>query len=184
MSEVASQPAVADGRSEPRLDRRPGDATEAQRVDRRTIGRRWWRDARRRRMLAVADLLAATAATGSTILIDESGAWPFLFLPLWLVTAKLLGLYDRDHRALRHLTADEVPSLIAWAASMTAVLALLLPLTPAGALGAPAAVANLVVAGLAAIVARSLARRLWWSWTPPEHVGLLGDDEGLESMGR
>jgi len=135
-------------------------------------------------MLAVADLSAAAVAATSTALIADTGAWPLVFLPLWLVVAKLFGLYDRDHRALRHLTADEVPALIAWSATMTATLALLLPLTSAGTLGAFAAAANLVVACLAAIVARSVARRLWWSWTPPEHVGLLGDEAGLDSMAR
>jgi exopolysaccharide biosynthesis polyprenyl glycosylphosphotransferase len=135
-------------------------------------------------MLAFADLVAVAIAAGVVAALLSGELWPFAFLPLWLLAAKLFGLYDRDHRALRHLTADEVPALIAWAATITAALALLLPLTPAGALGAGAATAHLVVAGLAAIVARSLARRLWWTWTPPELVGMIGDGRGLESMRR
>lgn len=134
-------------------------------------------------MLAAADLAAAAVAAGVTTAAIGS-AWPFAFLPLWLLVAKLFGLYDRDHRALRHLTADEVPAIIAWAATITALLALLLPLTPAGALGALPATANLALAALAAIVTRSVARRLWWSWTPPELVGMIGEGGAMQSMRR
>ena len=70
-------------------------------------------------MLAVADLLAAAIAAGVVAVCDRQPL-AFAFLPLWLLVAKLLGLYDRDHRALRHLTADEVPAIIAWAATITA----------------------------------------------------------------
>ena len=43
-----------------------------------------------------------------------------LFAPIWIVTAKLAGLYDRDHRTLRHLTVDELPWLVVWTLSSTA----------------------------------------------------------------
>jgi len=145
--------------------------------------RRWWRDARRRRMLAIADLFA-TGSAALAVGITIGSAWPLVFLPLWLLIAKFFGLYDRDHRALRHLTADEVPTLIAWAATCSALLALLLPLTPAGTLGSVEAAEYMVVTTLAVIVARSLARRLWWIWTPPEHVGMVGDESGLKTMRR
>ena len=136
------------------------------------------------RMLALADLSATAIAAGVTTAAVGRSALGLRFLPLWLLVAKLFGLYDRDHRALRHLTADEVPAIIAWASTITALLALLLPLTPEGALGALPAAANLTVTALAAIFARSVARRLWWSWTPPELVGMIGEGEAMESMRR
>ncbi len=182
MNEVASQSAVADGRAEARplnAAARAADDGMARSASRR----RWWRDARRRRMLAVADLAAVTVAAAVTAAFVGS-LWPFAFLPLWLPIAKFFGLYDRDHRALRHLTADEVPVIIAWAATITALLALLLPLTSAGALGTVAAVAHVALVALAAVITRSLARRLWWIWTPPEHVAMIGDGDALESMRR
>ena len=36
------------------------------------------------------------------------------FLPVWILVAKLAGLYDADHRAMRHLTVDEAPAIVAW----------------------------------------------------------------------
>jgi exopolysaccharide biosynthesis polyprenyl glycosylphosphotransferase len=41
-----------------------------------------------------------------------------------------------------------------------------------------------VIVFLAAIFTRSLARWLWWTWTPPELVGIIGDGSSLESMRR
>ena len=151
---------------------------------RESARRRWWRDARRRRMLAVADLLAGALAAAIVALPMSDSLWPFAFLPLWLLVAKLLGLYDRDHRALRHLTADELPVIIAWAGTITALLALLLPLTPAGPLGSLTAAEHILVASLAALCCRSLARWLWFRRTPPELVGMIGDGSALESLRR
>ena len=71
---------------------------------------RWWRDARRRRLLALADIGAASLATLIVTVTGTGTFWAFLFLPLWPLLAKMVGLYDRDHKELRHLTADEVPS--------------------------------------------------------------------------
>jgi exopolysaccharide biosynthesis polyprenyl glycosylphosphotransferase len=100
------------------------------------------------------------------------------------MTAKLFGLYERDHRALRHLTADEVPVIIAWAGTTVALLAPLLPLTPAEALGGAAAAEFAVAAALLGVSLRSLARWSWWKLTPPEVVGMVGDEAGLAAMRR
>lgn len=145
---------------------------------------RWWRDALRRRMLAVADLLAGMVATGLAAVPATGSLWPLVFVPLWPLIAKLLGLYDRDHRALRHLTADEVPLILAWAGTLTALLALLLPLTPAGNLGGLTILVLFLVVSAAAIGLRSLARWTWWRRTPPELVGLVGDEPVLASLRR
>ena len=145
---------------------------------------RWWRDARRRRLLATADLCAATVATLIATVPSTGFFWAFLFLPLWLLLAKLFGLYDRDHRALRHLTADEVPLLVAWAALTTTVVVMLLSLTPVGLVERVTAFELFFVAAVAGIGFRSLARSLWWRWTPPELVGLVGDGPVLASLQR
>jgi exopolysaccharide biosynthesis polyprenyl glycosylphosphotransferase len=145
---------------------------------------RWWRDARRRRLLALADLAAASVATLIATVPSTGTAWAFLFLPLWPLVAKLFGLYDHDHRALRHLTADEVPSIFAAVTVTTALVVVLLSLTPVGLVEWGTAVALFSVAAVAVIGFRSLARWLWWRWTPPELVGLVGDGPVLASLQR
>ncbi|HSJ16878.1 MAG TPA: sugar transferase [Solirubrobacterales bacterium] len=145
---------------------------------------RWWRDALRRRVLALADALAAAIGTAAAGLSVAEAPWALVFLPLWLVLAKLVGLYDRDHQAIRHLTIDEVPLILAWAAAGTASLALLLPLTPAGSLDATGAAGMFVGAALTAFAARGAARSLWRRVTPPERTAVIGDGELAEAIAR
>ena len=88
-----------------------------------------WRDALLRRLLAVADLLAVALASAAVVVGGygfEQAIWFLICAPLWVVLAKLQGLYDQDHRSLRHLTIDELPKLLTWAIEITAGLALLL----------------------------------------------------------
>src|SRR5205823_3980639 len=87
-----------------------------------------------RRMLALADVLAVSAAA---VIVGLWGSGPaaalllILCAPIWIVAAKFAGLYDRDHRTLRHLTIDELPWLLVWTLSSTALLTLLLAPFPA-----------------------------------------------------
>ncbi|HET6832074.1 MAG TPA: exopolysaccharide biosynthesis polyprenyl glycosylphosphotransferase [Solirubrobacterales bacterium] len=145
---------------------------------------RWWRDARRRRLLALADVTAATIATAATTVPVTGTLWAFLFIPLWPLLAKLFGLYDRDHKALRHLTADEVPSILAWVALTTTLVLLGLSLTPADSEGLGLGIALFVAAAVTTISFRALTRWLWWKRTPPELVGLVGDGPVIASLQR
>jgi exopolysaccharide biosynthesis polyprenyl glycosylphosphotransferase len=138
---------------------------------------RWWRDVLRRRMLALADTISAALAVAGAGLSVAEAPWALVFLPLWLLLSKLVGLYDRDHGAIRHLTVDEVPGIVAWAAGGTAATALLLPLTPAESLTAPGAARMFLVAGLSAFVLRGTVRWLWRHVTPPERTGVIGEGE-------
>ena len=79
-----------------------------------------------------------------------------------MVVAKLIGLYDRDHVAIRHLTVDELPALAAWAAAGVALLALVLPQTPAGEVAPSAARWRL---------GRGRAARRWSCAGPPAGCG-------------
>ncbi len=131
-----------------------------------------------RRMLAAGDLLAVaaaavlvgffgTGATGSLLLV--------LSAPIWIVTAKLAGLYDRDHRTLRHLTVDELPWLVVWTLSSTALLTLLLAPFPALDLSSDD---RLLVWGTVlglGFVFRATARGLWRRVTPPELMLVVGE---------
>ncbi len=184
MPKLAGHEAVAEGSAEPRdaVNVTPLVASGRGAV---AIRRgRWWRDAKRRRFLALADLCAAGVAT-LIVTVPETGTfWAFLFLPLWLLVAKLFGLYDRDHRALRHLTADEVPSILAWVALTTTLVVMLLSLTPVGLVDWGTGIGLFFAAAIAAIGFRSLTRWLWWKRTPPELVGLVGDGPVLASLQR
>jgi exopolysaccharide biosynthesis polyprenyl glycosylphosphotransferase len=159
----------------------PAPPLDATRV---TAGSRWWRDALRRRLLALADL-AALAIAGLLVGLATSGElWPLVLAPLWLVPAKLFGLYDRDQQALRHVTADEVPMLIAWAATVTALLAFGLALVSDATLGAGGATLHFVVLVFTVTMLRSFARFVWWKRVPPETVGLIGEEPALTSIQR
>jgi exopolysaccharide biosynthesis polyprenyl glycosylphosphotransferase len=129
-------------------------------------------------MLAVADLLAGLAAAVSLSLGGGDVSvtlWAALLAPLWLVVAKLSGLYDRDQRTLRHLTTDEVPRLVTFALVGTTATSVLLAFTPAGSPSAGEAVRAGIVATVAAIVLRAGARMVWRSSTPPERAVIIGD---------
>ena len=80
----------------------------------------------------VASLCFATAATSSANVATLF--WAVLFSPVWVLVVKLHGLYDHDHRRIRHSTLDELPALVSASALGTLALDGLLALTPAGAL--------------------------------------------------
>jgi exopolysaccharide biosynthesis polyprenyl glycosylphosphotransferase len=168
-TEALRDPAAAASRAEPvELAARP----------------RWWPDVLRRRMLALADLAGAlvAAAVASSSLGDA--AWAAAMAPLWLLIAKLLGLYDRDHRAIRHLTIDELPAIAAWAISGVLMLVLLLPLTPADSPTTAAAVEACLAAAASAVILRGAARLLWRRITPAERTLVIGEGEPAEAIHR
>jgi exopolysaccharide biosynthesis polyprenyl glycosylphosphotransferase len=138
-----------------------------------------WRDPLRRRMLALADVLALLIGSLSLgVAFDsdvESAVWAAVLVPVWLVAAKLFGLYDRDHTALRHLTVDELPSIFIWTLTATVGTALLLRLTPAGGLSFAQGVRFWIAIATAAFILRAVARFAWRRMTTPERVFILGD---------
>jgi exopolysaccharide biosynthesis polyprenyl glycosylphosphotransferase len=131
-----------------------------------------------RRMLAIADVLAIAVAAIVVGLWGSGAQAAFLlalFAPIWIVTAKLAGLYDRDHRTLRHLTVDELPWLLVWTLSSTAVLTLLLEPFPALDLSSND---RLIVWGTALGLGfgfRASVRALWRRITPPQRMLIVGD---------
>ena len=162
----------------PALARAPATARVADRLPiRQPQADRFWRDVRRRRMLALADVGAAVVAsvlvTGST----TGAMWAVALLPAWVLIAKLFGLYDRDQRSIRHLTIDEMSVIAAWVAAGTAMLGLLLSLTPAGPVKLSVLVAAWLAVTVVAGVLRGTVRWLWRHTTPPELTAVLGEGE-------
>jgi exopolysaccharide biosynthesis polyprenyl glycosylphosphotransferase len=161
------------------------EAPDSRAADR---SRRWAaRDPLRRRILALADL-CTVAAVGATLALFGPGLsaalGALLLVPGFILAAKLCGLYDRDHRALRHLTVDELPYLLIWAIVSIGGLALWLELTSLGQLDAATAIRALVVALAAALLFRVAARFAWRRVTPPERVVIVGRDELTRSIRR
>ena len=144
---------------------------------------RWWRDVRRRRLLALADCCAVGFGL-AVVLPPERAIWLVAFLPVWILVAKFAGLYDADHRAMRHLTVDEAPAICAWVVVATVVVSLLGELTPAGVLGTRELALVVVTAVAADFALRVAARAVWRATTPPERVLIVGGGSLAHSMRR
>ena len=151
--------------------RDPGDAF----VLARRLGP--WRDGLLRRMLAIADGATGLLVAFSLALFGgsvDAAFWASVFVPAWVLGAKLHGLYDRDQRMLRHLTVDELPMILMWAITGTVALSLFLSATPAGSPETAAALRAWVVALAAGALLRALARIVWRKIVPAERALVVG----------
>jgi exopolysaccharide biosynthesis polyprenyl glycosylphosphotransferase len=122
--------------------------------------------------LALADLTSAAFAMAACGALSSQHALlaSAAVLPVWVVFAKLLDLYDRDRRSLRHQTIDEWSLLVTWAFLSGTVWSLV----AAPSFSGPR---FLAVAGAAALVAlplRSVSRSVWRALTPPESAVVIG----------
>jgi exopolysaccharide biosynthesis polyprenyl glycosylphosphotransferase len=107
----------------------------------------------------VATLCIVTAASPKT----DVGTlfWAAMFSPIWILVLKLHGLYDNDHRRIRHSTLDELSSLISAAALGTLALDGLLALSPVGPLPASSAIAVGLGALVGSFASRAILRFFW-----------------------
>jgi exopolysaccharide biosynthesis polyprenyl glycosylphosphotransferase len=137
----------------------------------------WWRDALLRRLLALADAGAALLV-GLCYVFGPLGAphayWIGALIPAWVVLAKLHGLYDRDQRALRTLTVDELPRICLWGLSSTICMTMLISVVDTEALKVSTIVTTWIVACGSAFTLRSVMRSLWRLLTPPERALIVG----------
>jgi exopolysaccharide biosynthesis polyprenyl glycosylphosphotransferase len=175
----ASTPAPAPG--EPAKPPRSGlvDSAEGSRQ----------RGSQLRRLLASGDWLAMVAALCIATMATSSANiatlfWAVLFSPIWVLVVKLHGLYDHDHRRIRHSTLDELPALVSASALGTLALDGLLALTPAGALTPSTA----IIVGLLVFAGSFLARaavRFSWQRLTGVAVGLvIGPSDVAERVAR
>jgi exopolysaccharide biosynthesis polyprenyl glycosylphosphotransferase len=119
-----------------------------------------------RRLLATGDWIAVLAAlclaTATTATTDVAVLfWAVLFSPAWILVLKLHGLYDKDHRRIRHSTLDELPALISASALGTIAIDGLLALSPVGPLSAASAVLVGVGGLVGTFVVRAVLRFFW-----------------------
>jgi exopolysaccharide biosynthesis polyprenyl glycosylphosphotransferase len=142
-----------------------------------------------RRLLAVGDwgallavLCVVTATSSATDVADLF--WAVLFSPSWVIVVKLQGLYDNDHRRIRHSTLDELPSLVTASVLGTLVLDALLALSPAGPLSPASAIAVGVGAFLASFALRGILRFLWNHLTGLSTGLVIGPARAVDMVAR
>jgi exopolysaccharide biosynthesis polyprenyl glycosylphosphotransferase len=119
-----------------------------------------------RRLLAAGDWLALIAAlcvaTAATQTTDVATLfWAALFSPVWIFVLKLHGLYDNDHRRIRHSTVDELAALISASALGTLALDGLLAIGPTGPLSPQSAILVGVATLIGTFAMRALLRFAW-----------------------
>ncbi|HJZ36354.1 MAG TPA: sugar transferase [Solirubrobacterales bacterium] len=142
-----------------------------------------------RRLLALGDwtalivtLFAVTATTTSTDVADLF--WAVLFSPSWIIVVKLHGLYDHDHRRIRHSTLDEVPSLVSATVLGTLVLDALLAVSPVGPLSPKSAIALGVGTLVGSFVLRGVLRWVWNRATPMALGIVVGAPATVDTVAR
>jgi exopolysaccharide biosynthesis polyprenyl glycosylphosphotransferase len=142
------------------------------------------RDARVRRALAGADLLAAVVAIGSAMLV--AGHQPRVVAvaaPFFVVLFCKLGrLYDRDEVVIRKSTLDQAPDLVEAATIFTLTFWLASDVFVDGGLGRAAVAAMWVVLVVGLVGFRCLARRVAARSTTPERLLVLGSAEATERL--
>jgi exopolysaccharide biosynthesis polyprenyl glycosylphosphotransferase len=130
----------------------------------------------------VATLCAVTAATSTTDVATLF--WAVLFSPAWILVVKLHGLYDNDHRRIRHSTLDELPSLISASTLGTLLLDGLLALSPVGPLSPQSAIALGVGTLGVSLVLRGTIRFLWHRLTTVATGVVVGPAAVADLMAR
>jgi exopolysaccharide biosynthesis polyprenyl glycosylphosphotransferase len=119
-----------------------------------------------RRLLATGDWLTLVATlcivTAASPQTDVGTLfWATMFSPVWVLVLKLHGLYDNDHRRIRHSTLDEISNLVSAAALGTLALDGLLALSPVGPLAATSAIAVGLGALVGSFASRAVLRFFW-----------------------
>ena len=93
-------------------------------------------------------------------------------------------MYDRDHRTLRHLTADEVPSILLWVVTGTTATIVLVPELSGQPLPPGRMVEPFLIAFVTAVCFRCAARALWRHTVPPDRTLILGDGASVRAARR
>jgi exopolysaccharide biosynthesis polyprenyl glycosylphosphotransferase len=147
------------------------------------------RGAMLRRLLACGDWAALFGAlcvvTASTSTTDVATLfWAVMLSPAWILVVKLHGLYDNDHRRIRHSTLDELPSLVSASVLGTLVLDGLLALSPVGPLSPSSAIAVGTGALVGSFVARGVLRFLWHRLTGLAAGIVIGPAAAVDMVAR
>jgi len=139
-------------------------------------------------MLAAADVGTVTVFSLGLGVLVSGGAlnvfWAEALLPAWIVLAKLCGLYDRDHRTLRHLTADELPSIFVWLVTGSGLTVLVVPGLTGRDFQSGGFLQVFAIALVAAVSFRAAARFAWRRLVPPDRTVIIGEGPLAEAARR
>lgn len=136
------------------------------------------RDAIYRRLLAAADVSAATAAFVITITVlgsDSLGIWAIVAIAMVVLVCKLMGLYDRDEHLLHKTTLDEAPALFRVAALYTLLAFLAGEKIVDGTFGRAQAVVFWGLLFVSMLLMRWLARGIAGAVVSEERCVILGN---------
>jgi exopolysaccharide biosynthesis polyprenyl glycosylphosphotransferase len=142
-----------------------------------------------RRLLAAGDwaalIVALCIATASTSSTDVAVLfWAVMFSPAWILVLKLHGLYDNDHRRIRHSTLDELSSLISASVLGMLVIDGLLALGPTGPLSPQSAILVGALSFLGCFASRGVIRFLWHRLTSVAAGLVIGPEQGVGMIAR
>lgn len=166
------------------LGRQLGAASLFEAPNRESIARR---DRVYRRALAAADALAALAALEGALFVTGASMHLHVVIVITLVgiaviSAKLLGLYDRDDLLLRKSTLDEGPAVF----QLATLFALLVSISDwqllRGQLRSPQLIAVWTMMFAFTLLTRWCARHLAHRFVPAERCLVVGDTAGAESV--
>jgi exopolysaccharide biosynthesis polyprenyl glycosylphosphotransferase len=110
--------------------------------------------------------------------------WVLPTLPLWVLVAKMEGLYDADHPRIWHLTTDEAPAIFHWITLSVAGSLFFIRALPDETIRLESALTFYLVALAAAFLLRSAARALWRRRVPPERALVLGRGKLADAVSR
>ncbi len=144
------------------------------------------RDALFRRMLVVADVVAIVGAFVLTVELSKRSlqlTWAGIAaVPILIVGAKVLGLYDRDETLLRKTTLDEAPKLFQLATLSALVAWLTGGLIVKGQLDRHEAMFLWLALAALLILARASSRAISLRIAPVERCLFIGDERSAETI--
>ena len=143
------------------------------------------RDARYRRLLAVADMASAGTALylGATVLGENSLApWWFLALPVVVLVSKAIRLYDRDEYLLGKTTLDEAPTIFQLATLYALLVWLAGDGMVEGFLGRDQVLGLWGLFFVLMLASRSCARRIARASTATERCLVVGDPRAADRL--
>ena len=141
------------------------------------------RDARYRRLLALADVCAAGFAIfgGVQLLGDDSlNVLAFVALLAVILVSKVIGLYDRDAHLVVKTTLDEAPALFQVATLYTLVVWLGEGTVVNGHLGRDQVIGLWALLFVAMLTSRTASRRIAQTFSAPERCLVIGDAQSAD----